>query len=265
MRIESAGHAVFAATLIGLGILGLVRGDFAPIWNSVPPHLPGRHLLAWVTAFVATGCGLGLVWQRSATIAARALFAFLLSWLLLIKLPYILHSPTVEVTYQSAGMTAVLVAGAWVMYAWLADERDRRWFGFATGERGLRLARGLYGLAMLAFGLSHFFYLRLTAPLVPAFLPWHVGWAYFTGCAYLAAGAAILSGVYARLAAVLSTVQMGMFTALVWLPLMAAGTLTAFQWGEFINSWALTAAAWVVADSYRATPWFAIALKPGPA
>jgi len=258
MRIASVGHAVFAATMIALGILGLVKPDFAQIWEGVPKGVPARETLAYLCALVALGSGAGLLWQRTAAAAARVLLGYLILWTLLFKARFIFLHPGVEIAYQTNGVNAVLVAGAWVLYVWFATPWDRKHLGFATGDSGLRIARVLYGLAMIAFGLSHFFYLNMTTPLVPGWLPWHVGWAYLTGVSYLAAGAAVLSGVWARLAAALSTVQMGAFTLLVWVPLMIAGTISTRQWGEFVVSWALTAAAWVVTDSYRGMPWLAV-------
>lgn len=258
MRIASAGQGVFAAVMAAIGVLGLIKAEYAAIWDGIPKALPGREFLPYLSSLIILGCGLGLLWPRSATAAARVLLAYLLVWMLIFKGRYILLAPLQEGAYQSTGENAVVVAGAWVLYAWLAGPWDRRRLGFATGDKGVRIARVLYGLAMLAFGLSHFFYLQLTAPLIPAWIPGHVFWAYFTGTAYLAAGVAILTGVWARLAALLSTLQMAGFLLLVWLPIMLAGKMTDFNWGEVTVNCALVAGAWVVAESYRGMGWLAV-------
>jgi len=252
LRIASAGHAVFAATMIALGILGFFKGDFAPVWEPVPKGVPGREALAWLCASISLAAGAGLLWQRVAAPAARLLLLWLLLWLLLFRVPNIFLLPAVEASWSGCAETAVMVAAAWVLYAW-----------FAAGGKGVRIARALYGLTLIPFGMAHFIYVKQTAALVPAFLPSHLAWAYFTGCAFIAAAVAILIGWYARLAAALSALQIGLFTLLVWIPIVAAGSKDSFQRSETILSAALTAGAWVVADSWRGTPWLA-ANEPRP-
>jgi uncharacterized membrane protein len=257
MSIASAGHAGFAGIMIALGIQGFVKGDFTAVWQPVPKGAPARETLIYLCASISLASGIGLLWRGTAALAARLLLAFLVLWFLLWRVRALYLATLVDGTW-SCGETMAMMAGAWVLCAAFATGSERHGLGFATGEKGLRIARVLYGLALIPFGYAHFAYIRHTADMVPRWLPWHLGWAYFTGATFIAASVAILVGVFARLAAGLSALQMGLFGLLVWVPIMAAGPLSAFQQGEVATTLALTAAGWVVTDSYRGMGWFGL-------
>src|SRR5262245_37133172 len=230
IRIVSASHPAFAAMMIAIGIHGLVKNDFDPLWQPVPAGVPARTLLMHLSAWIPLVTGVGLLIKPLAALAARVLLAFFLIWLVL-RVVYVFISPVVNFWWPT-GQIAVMVAAAWILCIRLGEAWYARLLSFMFGNRGVRIARTLYGLALIPFGVAHFLYLQATVVDVPKWLGWPVGWSYFTGGALIAAGIAIVVGVFARLAAMLSALEMALLTLLVWVPVVLQGA-NAGQWAEF--------------------------------
>ena len=258
MRIASWGHAAFAAVLIALGLQGLITGQLTALWQPIPKWAQAGSGLGYFCGFISLSSGAGLLFRRTAAPAARTLLGVLLAWCAVFRLPPILHAPAALLSWYGLAEPAVMVAATWVLYAWFADDWDRKHLGFAIGERAIRGARVTYGLCLIPFGIAHFTFIQRTAGMVPGWLPAHMFWAMFFGGTFIAAGAGIVLGVLARLAASLSAFQIGLFNVLVWLPTLAAATRNPYDWVEAATSVAIMAGGWVVADSYRDVPWNAV-------
>lgn len=238
----------FGLALIGLGILSLVFGDFALQWQPVPEWGAGRTLLADASGAVMILAGAGLFSRRYAKLSSAILLVYSLLWVLLLKLPHVVMMPMQEFNWLGLGEIAVVVAGAWVIFA---EERPQNSSSlkFATGASGVRIARLIFALALIPIGLSHIVYVTQTIGFIPTWIPFRPFWAYFTGAAHIAAGLAVLFGVVPRLAARLEAVMIAVFTALVWLPLVATDPKSQLNWTGTFISCVIGAAAWVVAES----------------
>src|SRR5690349_4154251 len=124
MRPSRVGITVFAVGLIGLGILGLIYGDFALVWQTVPRRVPSREALAYACALASLASGLGLLWRRTLPAASALAFAYLLLWLVLLRVPAIFMAPNVEFSWSGCGEIAIPVAGALALFAALGSSGD---------------------------------------------------------------------------------------------------------------------------------------------
>jgi uncharacterized membrane protein len=247
-RIEQPALALFAVGMIGLGILALVYGDFALVWQPVAPWVPGRTFLAYGSGLIMLLGGAGLLLTATAAWAVRMLFPYLIVWLLL-KVPALLVAPQMEAVWLGFGELAVLLAGGWILFAKLAGLREGSALALLTGDHGIRMARMLFAVSLIPIGLSHLVYVKQTAEFVPAWLPFRVGWAYLTGAGQMACGFGVLFSVFPRMAAWTEAGMLSLFTLLVWAPAILAAPKTRLPWTAFFISWAIASAAWVVAQN----------------
>jgi len=75
-----------------------------------------------------------------------------------------------------------------------------------------------YAAPLAAFGTEHFTQTQAIASIVPAWIPWHLFWAYFVGTCFIAAGLSLVTKIQARLAAGLLALTFFLFVVLMDAP-----------------------------------------------
>lgn len=257
-RSQQPAITFFAVGMIGLGILALVYGDFAMVWQPVAPWIPGRTLLAYASGVIMLLGGIGLLMRATVAWSLRILFPYLIVWALL-RVPALVVAPRMEAVWLGFGELAVLLSGGWVLFATLAEIPQTSPLRSITGDRGILIVRCLFAVSLLPIGLSHIVYVKQTAELVPSCLPYREGWAYLTGAGQMACGLGVLFSVLPRVAAWCEAGMLTVFTLLVWVPAIVANPVLTnpkarLSWTAFFISWAIASAAWVVAQNITPRP-----------
>jgi uncharacterized membrane protein YphA (DoxX/SURF4 family) len=237
------GVRIYGLAAIALGIEGLVWGDFAALWPEPNGVLP-RTALAYAVAVAALLAGLAIQWRRVAGSGALVLIVLCSLAVVLLDVPVVIAHPSVFGAWYEVAEPLALGAGGLVAYACCAQlERT-------TAERLLRGGCLIFGACLIVFALAHLVYLTYTAGLVPAWLPpGQTFWAYATAAGHFTAGIAILSGIWARPAAMLLTAMFVVFGIMVHAPTILAAPHTHFNWVENTINFALIGSAWVIAAS----------------
>jgi hypothetical protein len=238
------GWRVYGLGVMALGMVCLAWGNFDP-GQPVPKDFPDRAALAYAAAAFMLVAGAAIEWRRTTTWGAAALTVYYTLIVVCLMNGRLVPAHYAEFgTYSNIAEQLAIAAGGLIVYA--ASAR----IDAALAARLTRLGQWVFGVCAVLFGGAHFFYMNLTAPLVPQWLPpSQEFWAYATGLGHIAAGLAILTGVRARLAAILLTAMYASFTPLVHVPILLAHPSSYFNWTENALNLALIGVAWVVADS----------------
>jgi uncharacterized membrane protein len=214
------------------------------VWQSVPKTWPAHDALAYVSGAILLIGGVASFVPRTARWGALILAAFYGLWVLALKLPDVVAHPISLAPWQAMAEIVAMTAGGVIAYAMGGNA--------AGGERTIGVARCVFGACCIIFGAAHFVFLKATASFIPSWIPLSgTFWAYATGVCQIAAGIAIITGIQARLAAMLLTLMYVGFGLFVHLPLVLKDAHDHFAWCANGINGALIGAAWCLADSLR--------------
>jgi uncharacterized membrane protein len=229
------GRIVFGLAMIALGIFCL-RGDFFYTWSGIPDGLPARAVFSYANGIFLIATGVALVVNRHVRPAALALAAL---WFLYTAchVPRFVENwrPYLGQIAEPAGLASCALVLA------------------ARGSRDQLAVVGriVFGVCLVLYGVVHFLYPDAVAAFIPSWIPLRLFWAYFTACAFVAAGLSVLSGVLISLATALVAVMFSAWLVILHIPRLAATPRDPHEWATVFVAAAFAGAAWIFAGRQR--------------
>jgi hypothetical protein len=241
MGMARYARMIFGGAAALFGSIAL-RWHDADTWQTLRQiwSLPFGTLLGASLMVLQIAGGIAMQHLRTARLAAIVLIV-VYSLFSLACIPSIVAALQVYATYSSFFEQFCLLCGAAAFFA--ATETN-----VETAAVAARVARVGLGVCATSFALGQAFYLRLTADLVPKWIPpSQMFWAVLTTVAFALAALAILANRQRQLAMRL-TLMLGLFGLLVWVPRLIAHQESHENWSEFSLTMLITGASWMVAE-----------------
>ena len=131
--------------------------------------------------------------------------------------------------------------------------------GLFAARNDIAQARGLdkvvalsnlcFAIPLAVFGALHLSGPQFILPLVPRYMPWHVFWVYFIGCALIAASLSIATKIAVRWSGLFFGIMMFLFVAMIHFPGALRQPHNRIIWTIVFREMSFGGAAWILAGS----------------
>ncbi|HME36039.1 MAG TPA: hypothetical protein VKF84_12450 [Candidatus Sulfotelmatobacter sp.] len=144
------------------------------------------------------------------------------------------------VSMCAAGILLFLIA-LWAAKTNLAQARGL--------DKIVALSNLCFAAPLAVFGAEHFSDARSIMQGVPSYMPWHLFWTYFVGCALLAASLSIATKIQVRWSGLLFGIMMFSFVAMMIIPGVVASPRDRFGWTFVFRESSFGGGGWILAGN----------------
>lgn len=250
-KLAMPGRMLFAIPILVFGIQYFVYGRFQGGLPPVPPWAPGGAVLAYLTGAILVAAGISLATNIQARFSATLLgIFFFLCFVALhtMRLSSVIHNGNDRTRAVEA---LALGAAAWILAGILpAGVRVSEGWETLTGYLA-KAGLYLFAICLVIFGAQHFMYAQFIATLIPAWIPGHLFWVYFTGIGFIAAALAIVTGILAGLGATLLGVMFLLWVLVLHTPRVFAAPRNGDELTSLFVAMAMCGSCFIVAASTR--------------
>jgi uncharacterized membrane protein len=187
------GRILVSVAMVVFGVQCLLFASGAAWPLPGPPWTQGHAGFACLVGFgfLITAIGIALPWQGR--LAANLLATGMLLRALILSLPKLLehlHDPggwttTFEIVALSGA--ALVIAGT-IPVKFTSTPTPRR----NAVDVIMMIGRFMFAVSLVVFGVQHFMYAEFVGTIVPAWIPWHLFWAYATGAMFFVAAFSLM-------------------------------------------------------------------------
>src|SRR5580692_12806115 len=251
--LSKFGIYVYGLSSATVGVMDFIWDDFDPAHQPIQAfgdHIPGREILAYITAVWMIAGGTAILSRRGARAGGAALaiiyFVFAIFWLpRFYTAPHYLgfRIPVFIGVAAGVGIELIAFAAGALIYASLSMHS-------ASWPRMILIARWIFGLCAIDFGVNHLDAVGDNLGYVPKWMPLgQAFWVILTGICFVLAGLAILSRIQDVLAARLLALLFFAFNVFSLPQFIFADPKVHTAWGGNAFNLALVGATWIFADA----------------
>jgi uncharacterized membrane protein len=242
MRVaERMGAIFFGLALIGFGVQNFFyRGVLAGL-EFVPEGIPAHTALAYLAGALFLVTGLSFVLEKRVEVTA-AVMGFVLLACTIWLAPRLIQNPADLRERTRVFEMLSVCGGAWVWAGQFAI-RNRPSFTSWLAVMG----RLFLAVSLVIFGVDHLEIPAFIASLIPAWIPFRLFWAWFTGFALIAAGISFGVRRWTRAAGLWLGLLFALWVIVLHVPRVAGALHNGNEWNSALVCLAMSGAALGVA------------------
>jgi uncharacterized membrane protein len=239
-RIAPIARVFVAMGVAEFGIFQLYSGHFARWAAKLPPWIPSHAIWPYVTGIIFAACAAAILFTKYARPAAQILSATFLAIAMLSNVFEVAANPRVADLWGRAGKVFAL-SGAAALVA--KSIRDR---GLLSS-----IAPYFVGIFFCISGIEHFIYAPFVKQMIPAWIPPHTFWTYFTATCLICGGLGVMMPQTRKLAGALAGIMVFSWVIMLHIPRALADLHHNDETSGVFEALAISGAAFLIAATSR--------------